>query len=976
MLRKKLVRQTVSKILRFRKLSIAALCLLSTLAAVALAHNSAPQAGSGLLVNSVLSPIPPAPTPTPSSAPITFGHNTMADFSATSGEPIIKVDKQDRVYVTTPFGLSSSISILWRSDDGGRSYLPLGSPVLRDAVLAPGGGDSDVDFDDHDRVYFIDLWAGCVTVAVSEDGGNTFASDRTSSVTCVSGETQGAVDDRQWIVAQGDGRAYMTWRRFTGLSPLPFYMWRTRDAGRTWDQGRQLGSVSQSGPLKIDKIKRPVTVNGEVRDAILVYQIYYNGNDIRMFRITDFDDGSEPTVEDFRIYDGGAEDTSFVFPVLSIDREGNLYAVWSQQQSTAGTSQTIFFATSTDRGKTWSARKRVSTFTGTNIMPWIVAGDSGRAAIVWYRTPLAGNPNSLASEWMIYLAQTVNAFDAAPTFQTVPVSQNIVHRGEICTDGTTCDAEGRDRSFLEYPSIAMDSKGAAVVVYNDNTNQSEGPYVMTAKQATGPSLLASVGSLGLDPGTLAVTTPTVNATIRTEGLTIEGSHTLPAKNFDRDETGDAHFRSTGANLPGADLRSVSLREEGDALVLTMQVANLTPAAVSSAAASVGSGDGMLYLTQWDYADTIYWLGAEVRSTSTSFYTGTLGMIRSATSKKFITYNPDLVKSRQVTGQMTQTTPGSITIRIPKNQVGSPPAGAQLHSVTGYALSERGPLIPVGAPQPVPPFPAPKPGSLTPDPTSLPVQLDAAGATTFIVGAGGPAIDGVVEVSIDDPTFSSPRVASFSADLGEAKWQLPLESASLTPGSHTIYARQRINGRGWSNVFTVPYTISESVERSVTSMVSLATSNTRSSGGLSQYDVAIKNNSNGTIFAPLRLQVASITSASGQVTVANADSGGNSAGALWDYSSTVGTDNALTATETSGARTLRFNNPSNEAFTVTFNVIGNLPRTSGGASGSSSTPAAGGSSSAGGTGPTTTQNALYSIAYNPLLNSIVSQLLRP
>ena len=111
-------------------------------------------------------------------------------------------------------------------------------------------------------------------------------------------------------------------------------------------------------------------------------------------------------------------------------------------------------------------------------------------------------------------------------------------------------------------------------------------------------------------------------------------------------------------MPGADLRSVSLREEGDSLVMTMQVADLTPAARSSAAASVANGDGMLYLTQWDYADTVYWLGAEVRATGTSFYTGTLGMIRSATSKKFITYNPDLVKSQQVQGQMTASRAGS------------------------------------------------------------------------------------------------------------------------------------------------------------------------------------------------------------------------------------------------------------------------------------------------------------------------------
>jgi hypothetical protein len=921
------------------------------------------------------------PSPTPESAPITFESNTMADFSATSGEPIIKVDKKDRIFVTTPFGLSTTISMLWRSDDGGRSYLPLGPPVLRDAVSGPGGGDSDVDFDDKDRVYFIDLWAGCVTVAVSEDGGNTFPSDRTSYVSCISGETTGAIDDRQWIGAYGDGRAYMTWRRFTGLQPLPFYMFRTRDAGRTWDEGRVLGNVTQSGPLKVDKTKRRVTVAGNERDAILAYQIYFNGNDIRMFRITDLDDGTDPIVEDFRIYNGGSEDTSNVFPIITVDRAGNLYAAWSQTQSTPGTSQTIYMATSTDRGQTWSPRKRVSTFTGTNIMPWIVAGDPGRAAIVWYRSPVAANPTSVGSEWMIHLAQTLNAFDAAPVFQTVPVSQNIVKRGEICTDGTLCDATGRDRSFLEYPSVDMDSRGAAVVVYNDNTNQSEGPYVMTAKQATGPSLLASVGLLGREPGTVSITAPALNSTIRTETLTIEGTHTLPPGNFDRDETGDAHFRSTGANMPGADLRSVSLREEGDTLVMTMQVSDLTPAARSSAAASVANGDGMLYLTQWDYADTVYWLGAEVRNTGTSFYTGTLGMIRSATSKKFITYNPDLVKSQQVQGQMTQSAPGVITIRIPKNQVGSPPAGAAFHSVTGYALSERGPLVPIGTNLPNGPFPAPKTSGVTPDPSSLPVQLDASGAFTYTTGASASATNGIVEVSLDDQAFSAPRVASLSSDLGEARWQLPLSGADLTPGTHTAYVRQRINGRYPSAMVAVSFTVSQTLEQSVSSLVSFTTANARSSGGVSSYDLSMRNVSTQTIFSPVRLELASITSASGVVTVANADNGLPGAGAVWDYSTKVGSDAALTANELSGPRNIRFSNPNNEAFTVTFNVIGNLPRSSAGSttSGSGGTSAenntttgSGGTSST----PGTLTSAAFKLTYSPLLNTVTVQLVKP
>jgi hypothetical protein len=130
---------------------------------------------------------------------------------------------------------------------------------------------------------------------------------------------------------------------------------------------------------------------------------------------------------------------------------------------------------------------------------------------------------------------------------------------------------------------------------------------------------------------------------------------------------------------------------------------------------------------------------------------------------------------------------------------------------------------------------------------------------------------------------------------------------------------------------------------------------------------------------MRIEVASITSASGRVTVANADNGKTAAGAAWDYSTRLGIDNALTSNEFSAARNLRFNNPNNEAFTVTFNVIGNVDRSAaGGSSGSSSS---GGGSSGGaassGTSPTSTiTSALYSLTYNPLLNTVTSKLIKP
>src|ERR1044072_1287790 len=195
------------------------------------------------------------------------------------------------------------------------------------------------------------------------------------------------------------------------------------------------------------------------------------------------------------------------------------------------------------------------------------------------------------------MAQTLNALDAAPVFQTVQVSQNVIHRGEICLEGTFCDVEGRDRSLLESPTIDMDSKGAAVILYNDKTNQSEGPCVMLARQATGPSLLASVGRLGTEPGAVTLSEPTACASINGDTLTLEGTHSITPKNCDRDESGDARYKPSGASLPGADLRSVALREQGDSLAVEMQGADLSSSA-TSAATTASEGTGLLYLTEW------------------------------------------------------------------------------------------------------------------------------------------------------------------------------------------------------------------------------------------------------------------------------------------------------------------------------------------------------------------------------------------
>src|SRR2546421_1267946 len=471
----------------------------------------------------------------------------------------------------------------------------------------------------------------------------------------------------------------------------------------------------------------------------------------------------------------------------------------------------------------------------------------------------------------------------------------------------------------------------------------------------GARLFTSVGSLTAPTGNVTIASPASGSTIRTTSMTLSGTQTLTPKNFDRDDAADAKFPDHGAvignNIPALDLKSVSLSDDSTSVTVTMQAADLTTTALASAPALSG-GDGVLYLTQMHSGNTVYWVGAEVRGGVARFLTGTLGSINSSTSKKYITYNPDAANSLSVQGSYTAAAPGTITMKVPKSLLGNPTVGTVFTSVTGYTMTERGPL-------------APSAGTTAPNPTSLPIMVDAAGALSYTMGDGGARFDGIVEVSIDDPNFTAPQLATLGDVVNANTWSLALGGSNLVAGSHTAYVRQR-GGLGTSPVVSVAYTVSSTIEQSVTSMVTLTTSNAKSAAGVSQYDLTIKNNSTMTILPSLPVEVASITSASGRVTVANADNTKAGAGALWDYSAKLGSDNALTTNEVSLPRTLKFNNPNNEAFTVTLNVIGNLDRAALAAQSSSSSGGGGGSGSS--TAPNAVTNALYSLAYNPLLNS--------
>src|SRR5207302_3405778 len=114
----------------------------------------------------------------------------------------------------------------------------------------------------------------------------------------------------------------------------------------------------------------------------------------------------------------------------------------------------------------------------------------------------------------------------------------------------------------------------------------------------------------------------------------------------------------------------------------------------------------------------------------------------------------------------------------------------------------------------------------PNPTSLPIMVDASGAASYTIGDGSPQFNGVVEVSIDDPNFAAPKLATLGDVVNANTWSLTLSGSNLVAGSHTAYVRQR-GGLGTSPVVSVSYTVSSTIEQSVTSIVTLTTSNAKS-----------------------------------------------------------------------------------------------------------------------------------------------------
>jgi hypothetical protein len=299
---------------------------------------------------------------------------------------------------------------------------------------------------------------------------------------------------------------------------------------------------------------------------------------------------------------------------------------------------------------------------GTNnvaIMPWVQAGASGIADLVFYgASGGAGaqpNPQDDANNsWNVYMAQTI---DGGATWGVFQASDHVIHKGPICIDGLGCNLSNpmRDRTLLDFFQVSIDpTNGAADIAYADDHASPGNSVMYFTRQCTGAS--ATTGAALVNDCMAPPPPPPLP-----QGTTCPGPQVV-------DFVGDApnnYPGGDGSNMDNLDILNASFATpDSTHLQVSMTLNNL-----SAPPPPVNLLSGF-----W----TVYWTvnGTEYFAQATS--NGTRNMaVFSFSDGTYSNGNFNPNPNGTPTGVVTYGKNGTIVITFPRTDVGNPLNGTTL-----------------------------------------------------------------------------------------------------------------------------------------------------------------------------------------------------------------------------------------------------------------------------------------------------------
>lgn len=381
--------------------------------------------------------------------------------SGFENEPSIDITPDGRVFVTAISGIPSRSPIYELLSSG--TWFDRGAQLTRNGEI--GGGDADIEFDSLGRGYHTDLWLGNDGMAVSKDTRTWIGAPLGHYM---------SVNDRQWFAHDGSQYLYMITNN-QGVGAVSFRYEIGTPAG-------ELGAFMAPVETPLLCICGPPGFPAvDQRAGFGTVFVPMGSNGVTVFRSLNHG------VNWGAITIPGSGDP-ILFPVAATDSAGNAYVVWTEEKDGQ---RDVFLSVSKNKGLTWRAPVKVSNG-GTNLMPWVVAGASGKVGVAWYSTSTVGDSNSVSTfqnaEWRVSYAQSLDALAAAPTFTKWDVT-GPVHKGTVSTNGLLGSA---DRSLGDFMSIALHPQTGKVWIAYVNNHPSTPSNQHGVWVATNPAAAASL----------------------------------------------------------------------------------------------------------------------------------------------------------------------------------------------------------------------------------------------------------------------------------------------------------------------------------------------------------------------------------------------------------------------------------------------------------------------------------------------------